>query len=95
MMFTTTDTQSLQDRITSMPKAAQRLINQKLRKKAIERATERIKSAGKNYNDFSESELEVIVKEEEDKLISELKDYGFKALAIFLGIDIITDFIFI
>jgi len=58
----------------------------KIRNKAISRAETRILLAGKKTHDFSSDELEVIVREEEDKIYSNLKEKGLLALIAVLGI---------
>jgi len=50
-----------------------------VREKAIGRAQTRILLAGKKADEFSEEELEVIVKEEEDKINSNIKEKGLLA----------------
>ncbi len=58
----------------------------KIREKAIERATTRILLHGRRPEDYEEEVLEVIVKEEEDKLKSEFKDKGILVLLAALGL---------
>jgi len=62
----------------------------RLREKAIDRARTRIYLHGKRPEDYDEDVLEVIVKEEEDKLKSELKDKGLLALLAALGLSFWT-----
>ncbi|EED35077.1 conserved hypothetical protein [Luminiphilus syltensis NOR5-1B] len=58
----------------------------RIREKAITRAKARIAIAGRSVESFTEDELETIVREEEDKLRSDiLKSTGLAALLI-LGI---------
>ncbi len=56
-----------------------------VREKAISRAQTRILLAGKKTDEFSEEELEVIVKEEEDKINSNIKEKGLLAVLAALG----------
>jgi len=63
-------------------------INQKIRDKAISRAKTRIVLAGKTPQDFDEEQLEVIVKEEEDKIIGSAKEKGLMTLAALLGLSL-------
>lgn len=56
-----------------------------IREKAISRAQTRILLAGKKPEDFSEDELEIIVKEEEDKIYGNIKEKGLMAVAAALG----------
>lgn len=60
--------------------------DKKIRNKAIERARTRIYLHGRKPEDYDEDVLEVIVKEEEDKLISEYKSRGLMALITALGL---------
>lgn len=60
----------------------------KIRDKAIGRARTRIVLAGKTAEDFDEDELEIIVKEEEDKIMSDAKEKGLLALAALLGLSL-------
>jgi len=63
-------------------------INQKIRDKAISRARTRIVLAGKTPEDFDEVQLEIIVKEEEDKIIGSAKEKGLMTLAALLGLSL-------
>ena len=63
-------------------------INQKIRDKAISRARTRIVLAGKTPEDFDEVQLEIIVKEEEDKIIGSVKEKGLMTLAALLGLSL-------
>jgi len=58
----------------------------RLREKAIRRARARIYASGKEPEDLSEVALEAVVKDEEDKLTSELKSKGIYALIAALGL---------
>lgn len=57
-----------------------------VREKAIERAKVRIALSNRNITELSEEEKEVIVCEEEDKLIGQLKGLSIGALMVFLGV---------
>jgi hypothetical protein len=58
----------------------------RIREGAIERAKVRIVLHGKSVSDYAEDDLEVIVKEEEDKLKEELKTKSFAAILAILGL---------
>jgi len=60
--------------------------NKHLREVAISRAETRIVLAGKKTEDFSADELEVVVKEEEDKLKVEMQEKGILALLAVVGL---------
>lgn len=56
-----------------------------IRDKAISRAQTRILLAGRKAHEFSEDELEIIVKEEEDKINSSIREKGLLAVLVALG----------
>ena len=58
----------------------------KIREKAIERARTRIYLHGKRPEDYEPDVLETIVKEEEDKIISDYKSRGILGLLAALGL---------
>ena len=57
-----------------------------IREKAIQRTQTRILLAGRKTEDFNSEDLEIIVKEEEDKIKSEFKEKGPLATLALLGI---------
>ena len=61
----------------------------KVREKAIQRAKSRIVLSKKNVSDFNEDELEILVKEEEDKINDDIKTKGLYAALALLGINLI------
>jgi 5'-3' exonuclease len=61
----------------------------KIREKAIQRAKSRIIMNRKDIADFSDEEIEVIVREEEDKIKDDFKTKGIYAGLALLGITII------
>ena len=58
----------------------------RIRDKAIERARTRIYLHGRRPEDYEPEVLEVIVKEEEEKIISEYKSRGILGLLAALGL---------
>ena len=58
----------------------------RIREKAITQAKARIALSSKNISDFSESELEVIVQDEEQKVKGSLKQSALVAALIVLGL---------
>ena len=58
----------------------------KIRERAITQAKARIALSEKKFEDFTEDELEVIVKDEEDKVKRSLKQSAVVALLITLGL---------
>ncbi len=63
-------------------------ITEKVREKAIKRAETRIMLAGKTAADFNEDQLEILVKEEEDKIFGSAKEKGLLVLASLLGLSL-------
>lgn len=61
-----------------------------LREKAIERARTRIIVAGGNPVTFSRDDLEVVVREEEDKIKSSIREKGLLAVLALLGLNIFS-----
>lgn len=59
-----------------------------IRNKAIERAKTRIYLHGRRPEDYQPDILEAIVKEEEDRIISEYKSRGIIALIAALGLSL-------
>ena len=57
-----------------------------LRDKAIKRAKTRIIIAGRSPNDLNSNDLEIVVREEEEKIKSEIKEKGLLAILALLGI---------
>ena len=56
-----------------------------IREKAISRAQTRILLAGRKAEEFAEHELEIIVREEEDKIKSSIREKGLLAVLVALG----------
>lgn len=59
-----------------------------IRNKAIERARTRIIVAGSDPRTFSQEDLEIVVKEEEDKLKNSIKEKGLLAVLALLGLNL-------
>ena len=59
-----------------------------IREKAISRARTRIIIAGKQPSEFSQDDLEIIVREEEDKIKSSIKQRGLLAVLALLGLNL-------
>ncbi len=57
-----------------------------IREKAIQRSETRTVLAGRKPEDFSPGDLEVVVREEEMKINSELKEKGLLAVLALLGL---------
>lgn len=69
----------LKDRITDRARV-------KIRERAIKRAKARIALRNRRIEDFSEDELEVLVAEEEEKLVKRLGFGSLSAVLILLGL---------
>jgi len=59
-----------------------------IREKAISRARTRIIVSGGDPATFTEDDLEVVVREEEDKIKSSFKEKGLMALLALLGLSL-------
>ena len=59
-----------------------------VREKAIDRARTRIIVAGNDPRKMSQEDLEVVVKEEEDKIKSSIKERGLLAVLALLGLNL-------
>lgn len=59
-----------------------------VREKAISRAQTRILLAGRKAEEFAEEELEIIVREEEDKINSSIREKGLLAVLAALGFNL-------
>ena len=66
-----------------------RKIDARLTDLAIEKAKVEVAKRGLNTADLSEDQLELIVRDEKDKLISQTKDKSLGALLLILGIQVI------
>jgi hypothetical protein len=62
----------------------------KIREKAFSNTQSRVIASGGNIDKLSSDDLEVLVKEEEDKLISGYKDKGLMFLLALVGLDILS-----
>ena len=58
-----------------------------IREKAINRARTRIIVAGNDPRNFNSEDLEVVVKEEEDKIKQSIKEKGLLAVLAMLGLN--------
>ncbi len=75
--------------ITKVTQLKDRILDKyrsKIREKAITQAKARIALSNKRLEDFTEEELEIVVRDEEDKVKSTLKQSGVVALLITLGL---------
>ena len=59
-----------------------------IRDKAIDRARTRIIVAGNDPRDFAPEDLEIVVKEEEDKLKQSIKEKGLLVILAALGFNL-------
>ncbi len=57
----------------------------RLREKAIKNAKVRIALAGREIGDYTQDQLEIIVNDEEEKLVGKLKQSGVAVVLIGLG----------
>jgi len=74
------------EKVTYLPKKSQEKFYARLREKAILRTRARLIESGTDIDKLTDEELEVIIADEEDKLIGEYKSKGLIALLALLGI---------
>ncbi len=72
--------------IKKLPQKSKERLRLKLREKAILRTRARLIENRVDIDELSDEELEVIIKDEEDKLMDEYKTKGLIALLALLGI---------
>lgn len=77
---------NLYQKIKALPKEAQERVRLKIREKALLRTRARLIESGVDINKLSDEDLEVIIADEEDKLIDEYKTKGLLALLAMLGL---------
>ncbi len=77
---------SLMDQIRNLPQKYKERVRLKLREKAIMRTRARLIENRVEIDELSDEELEVIIRDEEDKLLDEYKTKGLIALLALLGI---------
>ena len=65
-------------------------INFKIRKKAIIATKARLAQIHKTFDNFSDEELEIIIADEERKIIDNLKTKSFIAVLAVLGLDFLV-----
>ncbi len=74
--------------ITDIPSNMQEKVRLKIRERAIENAKVTIILAQRDINTFSEDELEVIIADEERKVIDKIKSMGLMGILAFFGISL-------
>ena len=76
------------EKITHLPSEIKEHIRLSIRKRAIEAAKATIILAGRDINELSEEELEIIVAEEERKIIDKIKSMSVVGLLAFFGVSL-------
>ncbi|ADV47344.1 hypothetical protein [Nitratifractor salsuginis] len=76
------------EKLSYLPKKSRDKFYERLRDRALLRTRARLIESGVDLNSLSDEELEVIIADEEDKLISEYKSRGLIALLALLGISL-------
>ena len=74
------------EKISYLPRKTRDKFFERLRERAILRTRARLVESGVDIDKLSDEELEVIIADEEDKLIGEYKSRGLIALLALLGI---------
>lgn len=79
----------LGSKITNLPvvTAIPRKYRGYIREKAIERARTRILIAGSDPMQFNQEDLEIVVREEEDKIKGSIREKGLLAVLAFFGLN--------
>ncbi len=77
---------NLYEKIKTLPTKLQDKIRMRIREKALLRTRARLIESGVDINKLSDEDLEVIIADEEDKLIGEYKTKGLLALLAMLGL---------
>jgi hypothetical protein len=74
--------------ITNLPEATREKIRISIRTRAIENAKVTIILAQKDINTFSEEDLEIIIADEERKIIDKMKSMSVMGILAFFGISL-------
>ena len=74
------------EKVSYLPRKTREKFFERLRERAILRTRARLVESGVDIDKLSDEELEVIIVDEEDKLIGEYKSRGLIALLALLGI---------
>ncbi|WP_292655858.1 hypothetical protein [Nitratifractor sp.] len=74
------------EKVSYLPRKTRDKFFERLRERAILRTRARLVESGVDIRNLSDEELEVIIADEEDKLIGEYKSRGLIALLALLGI---------
>ncbi|MEA2112039.1 MAG: hypothetical protein U9P71_08335 [Campylobacterota bacterium] len=72
--------------ITDLPDSIREKVRLKIRERAIDNAKVTIILAQRDINSFSEEELEVIISDEERKIIDKIKSMSLMGILAFFGI---------
>ncbi len=78
--------ENLISQIKEIPEKSKEKLRLRLREKAIMRTRARLIESRVDIDELSDEELEIIIKDEEDKLLDEYKTKGIIALLALLGI---------
>jgi len=76
------------EKVTYLPRKSQEKFFERLRDRALLRTRARLIESGVDIERLSDEELEVIIADEEDKLVGEYKSKGLIALLALLGISL-------
>jgi hypothetical protein len=74
--------------ITNLPSSLQEKVRLKIRERAIENAKVTIILAQRDINSFTEEELEIIIADEERKVIDKIKSMSIMGILAFFGISL-------
>ncbi|WP_456431881.1 hypothetical protein [Nitratifractor sp.] len=77
---------SILEMVATLPAKTRQLFAERLREKALLRTRARLVESGVDIDSLSDEELEMIIADEEDKLLGEYKTKGIVALLALLGL---------
>jgi len=78
--------QWIREKIVYLPRTVQNALKERLREKALLRTRARLVEQRVDIDSLGDEELEIIIRDEEDKLLGEYKSKGLIALLAMLGI---------
>jgi hypothetical protein len=73
--------------LKNLPSKTTDAIKEKIRKKAIKKVKDRLDRRKLSVDDLSLDEYETLIEEEEKKITDSIRDWSFRAIAAYLGID--------
>ncbi len=75
------------DKLSSSYDSTSIAIKRKVHEMALLNTKKKMAESNKTFNDYTDDELEILIKAEEDKIYSTIKSMSIKAILVFLGLD--------